>query len=1264
MQVLTIGYSVPGRNGSNWSATNDFVQFVPGALTTCYSSDTVNVDVFATPVIDLGLDTAICDPSIYTLDAGNSGSTYVWNDGSTNQTLALDTTGSYGVTITSPDACLFIDSIYIIDVAAPIVSLGSDIDACIGDTVVLGVVIPSAVYAWTTGETTSTIDVTTTNQYIVSVTKCSMVIDTIRVTFNSPPLVDLGQDRVFCYDEDVILDAGFFDSYLWSVDGSTNQLISDTSVQCEYTLEMYDSFGDGWNGNTFDLYQDGAFLDSSTITNGSGPRFDYFTVTPGTMLSINHDLTGPFQNEVSYLLYDGFGNLVYEQVQGTYISPATNVWSGAAVCPAIEGEVIVTVADINGCINSDTINISRSNPDLDLGSDTSICAGTSLTADAGIHASYLWSDGSANQTLDLLTAGTYYVTVTDTIGCTKSDSIVLGINALPSIALGNDTSFCEGSIFMINAGAGMANYSWNDGQASQMASAIISGTFSVTIIDGNGCSDADTINVTAIKVIASTTTTDATCGNSNGSATALVSAGINPYSFLWSDGVTTNINTGLLAGLYDVTASDSYGCTAIASANVVNANGPQISSSTVTPNLCFGSSDGAIDITANGGATPYTYAWNNGSTDMNISGLIAGNYDVIVSDTAGCSGYSVEVLTDPTMLTANTSDSSISCNGSSDGLLNAIPAGGIPGYAYLWNNGSTDISISGLATGDYSYTVTDGNGCIASTTVTLGEPSIISLTAASSNASCNGASSGGAMVSASGGTPTYMYMWNNGSTVLNISGLIAGSYDVTVTDSNGCMDMASSIVTEPSLLTIAISITDATCGNADGIASTSITGGTSPYFYNWSNGGIASSLNFMLAGNYDVTVSDFNGCSAISNASIINSNGPLTTITPVNPICYGGSDGYASANTLGGTSPYTYMWNNGSTSITTSGLIATSYQLTVTDGIGCIGYSSTMLSDPTIVSVSVSSTDETNAGASNGTAIATGSGGAGGYTYAWSNGDITDMIADLAPNLYTVTASDASGCTASTTVSIKASTVTCALSISTTSTDISCNGDANGTAVVISAGAFGTATYAWSNSGSVASMSGLIAGTYFVTVTDSISCVAIDSVTINEPAAVFITLGIDTTICNNVGGLTLDPGAGFDSYSWSTSDTTQSISVNATATYSVTVTNADGCSASDDVDITVDICGGVDELSSVFSVDIYPNPTKGQFVINVNSSNKNKEAIISIYSIDGKLIYTDVMQLKFGVTSTEVELTGIATGIYHIELNTDTESSINKLIIK
>ncbi|MBT6440016.1 MAG: T9SS type A sorting domain-containing protein, partial [Flavobacteriales bacterium] len=157
--------------------------------------------------------------------------------------------------------------------------------------------------------------------------------------------------------------------------------------------------------------------------------------------------------------------------------------------------------------------------------------------------------------------------------------------------------------------------------------------------------------------------------------------------------------------------------------------------------------------------------------------------------------------------------------------------------------------------------------------------------------------------------------------------------------------------------------------------------------------------------------------------------------------------------------------------------------------------------------------------------------------------------------------------------------------------------------------------------------------------------------------------GIDTTICNNVGGLTLDPGAGFASYTWSTTDTTQSITVNTTALYSVTVTNAGGCAASDDVNVTVDICGGVDEQSNVFSVDIYPNPTKGEFVINVNSVT-NTEANISIYSVEGKLVYSNTMQLNKGMTSTEVELTGIATGIYHIELNTDTESSIKKLIIK
>lgn len=1265
----TIGYSVPGRNAADWTASNDFVQFVPlSAPASCSSSDTVNVDVFGSPTVDLGLDTAICDPSIYTLDAGNSGSTYVWNDGSTSQTLAVDTTGSYSVTITSPDACVFIDSIYILDIAAPIVDLGSDINACIGDTVAIGATIPSAVYSWNTGDTTSTIGVSSTGQYILSVTKCSMVIDTVRVTFNPPPIVDLGQDRVFCYDEYVELDAGVFDSYLWSVDGSTNQLISDSSVQCTYTLEMYDSFGDGWNGNTFDLYQDGVFLDSSTAPNagvstGSGPHFDYFTVTPGTMLSINHDNSGPFQAEVSYSLYDGFGNLVYEQLQGTYIAPATNIWSGAAVCPAIEGEVIVTVADINGCINSDTVNISRSNPDLDLGSDTSICAGTSLTADAGIHASYIWSDGSTNQTLDLLTAGTYYVTVTDSIGCSKTDSIALGINALPTVDLGNDTSICNGSSYMLDAGAGMMIYNWNGGDVSQLSPAMLAGTYSVTITDGNGCIGWDSIDVATIMVVVSTTTTDASCGNSDGSATAMGSAGMTPYTYLWSDGDATDANTGLVAGLYDVTVTDNYGCTDMGSVNVLNSDGPQVSSTTVTPNLCFGDSDGMIDISITGGVTAYSFAWNNGSTDMNLSGLQAGNYNVTVTDGNGCEGYATDMLVDPTMLSAGANVAPALCNGSSDGMLTAVVSGGTSGFTFMWNTGATDANLSGLATGNYDLTVTDANGCVASTSVTLGEPATLSLTVGSSDASCNGLNNGFAGVVATGGTLAYTYMWDNGSTTANINGLAIGSYGVTVTDGNGCSDMSSVTISEPTLLSSSVTITDATCGNLDGSATVSATGGSTPYFYGWSNGNNTASITAVLAGSYDVTVSDNNGCISTNSAGIINSNGPSVSVTAVNPLCFGNSDGSATLSISGGSTPYIYLWNNGAQSSAISGLLSGTYQVTVADMGGCLGYSSAVISDPSAVSVTATATDETYASASNGTATAVAAGGTGVFTYAWSNSSTTDMVAGLAPNSYSVTASDANGCDATTTVTITASTITCGLSVTATATDATCNGDVNGTVMATSAGAFGTATYSWSNGGSTASVSGLMAGTYSVTVSDSLSCTAMASVTVGEPAALFITLGVDTTICDNVGGLTLDAGAGFASYAWSTAETTQSVSVNATATYSVTATDGNGCTASDDVNVTVDVCGGVDELSNVFSVDVYPNPTKGQFVINVNSV-KNTEANISIYSVEGKLVYTNTMQLNSGITSTEVELTGIATGVYHIELTTETESSIEKLIIE
>ncbi len=247
-------------------------------------------------------------------------------------------------------------------------------------------------------------------------------------------------------------------------------------------------------------------------------------------------------------------------------------------------------------------------------------------------------------------------------------------------------------------------------------------------------------------------------------------------------------------------------------------------------------------------------------------------------------------------------------------------------------------------------------------------------------------------------------------------------------------------------------------------------------------------------------------------------------------------------------------------------------------------------------------------------------------------------------------------------ITVSASNVSCSIVISAASTDASCNGVMDGTASVSISGASGTSSITWSNGQTTANLNGLGAGTYEVTVVDSLNCSATDSVTVSEPAAVNVTLGPDSTICEG-SSITLDPGAGFTSYIWSTGDSSQTISVNNSGTYGVTVVNSDNCNATDDVVITVDVCGGVDELTSTFEVEMYPNPTNGMVNLSISAPDNGKGQV-SVYSIDGKLVYKTNLAYVAGFTTSMMDLSGIATGVYHVEFNSGSASSIQQLIVK
>ena len=344
-------------------------------------------------------------------------------------------------------------------------------------------------------------------------------------------------------------------------------------------------------------------------------------------------------------------------------------------------------------------------------------------------------------------------------------------------------------------------------------------------------------------------------------------------------------------------------------------------------------------------------------------------------------------------------------------------------YTYVWDNGATVASLTGVTAGTYKVVITDSKGCSDSTTVTISEPNLlVASTVLDSNASCNGYSNGGATASATGGTPPYTYAWDNGATVASLTGVTAGSYQVTVTDSNGCTAVSSISITEPNLL-VASTVLDsnASCnGYSNGGATASATGGTPPYTYAWDNGATVASLTGVTAGSYQVTVTDSNGCTAVSSISITEPNLLVaSTVLDSNASCNGYSNGGATASAIGGTPPYTYAWDNGATVASLTGVTAGSYQVTVTDSNGCTAVSSISITEPNLlVASTVLDSNASCNGYSNGGATASATGGIPPYTYAWDNGATVASLTGVTAGSYQVTVTDSNGCTATSIVTV------------------------------------------------------------------------------------------------------------------------------------------------------------------------------------------------------------------------------------------------------
>ena len=798
--------------------------------------------------------------------------------------------------------------------------------------------------------------------------------------------------------------------------------------------------------------------------------------------------------------------------------------------------------------------------------------------------------------------GLYSVTllVTDNLSLSDSLTLSVGINSGPSASISSSTNASCGGSCDGNATASATGgtppyaYLWDDslGQVSATAAGLCAGTYTATITDSLGCIGSASITITEPPLLAaSASSINATCnGACDGVASAVASGGLAPYTYAWdslSGSQTTATAIGLCAGTYSVIITDANGCTASTGATISEPPLLGISASS-TNATCNGACDGTASVIASGGTVPYTYLWDDPSlqTTATATGLCAGTFSVVITDASGCTNSASVTITDPTLIVASASSSNATCNGACDGTATVVASGGIAPYNYQWDSltgSQITASISALCAGTYSVIITDVNGCTASASVTITDPTLIVASASSSNATCNGACDGTATIVASGGTVPYTYQWDSltgSQTTASVSALCAGTYGVIITDSIGCTASASVTITEPILLAAAItSSTNLSCnGSNDGSAAVAATGGLPPYTYSWSpSGDVTATAAALAAGVHTATVTDANGCTA-SVAVTLTQPGALSAFIAgsTNISCNGASDGIAIVFAVGGAAPYNYSWSpSGSINDTAFALGAGVHTATVTDANGCTASDSAILIEPAALTANVSTiTGISCNGAGDGSAVAAATGGTAPYNYSWTpSGSINDTVSALAAGTHTVSVTDANGCTVSDSAMIT-EPVALIASISGIS-NISCNGAVDGSAIAVTSGGTTPYTYLWSPSGSINdSASALAAGTHTVSVTDANGCSASDSVTIIEPAALTAAISASTNVsCNGAADgsavVVATGGTAPYNYSWSPSgDIIDSPSALAAGAHTATVTDASGCTASATATIT------------------------------------------------------------------------------------------------
>lgn len=1152
-------YSLTLTDNNGCTATNSFTINEP--------TTSISASFTTTAVACFGEATGAIDLST----SGGVGSLdYLWNNGATTQDLAGISSGNYSVTITDQNLCsISVSPISVTQPAAALTSIISKVDVdCFGnnsgeiDLTTTGGTAPYQ-FSWSNGETSADLTNLTSGTYSVLVIDNNGCSTNAATTINQPSLalnLSSVENNVLCFGGN----SGAIDitpiggtapyTYTWST-GATSQDLSGL-VAGNYSVTITD------NNNC-------TVASSFQITEPASPIAMSFAATP---VGCFGESTGSIDVTAS----GGTGNLTY-------------VWNTGATTQDLisipTGNYSVTVTDENNCtlsipaigVTQPLAPLQTSFTKTDIACFGAATGAIDLTTSGGTAPyTYLWSNGETSSDISNLISGNYSVTVTDENGCTTSNSInltqpIAGINLTEShinmLCFGEST----GSIDVTTSG-GTSPYafSWNSGQNTEDIAGISSGIYTLTVTDAQSCVETIQVEVEQPNqpLTATETHTDALCiGAQQGTIDLTVFGGTAPYVINWNNGSSNEDQIDLLAGIYEAQITDVNACATSISVEILDPSNTTVLSETHIDAACFSQAIGSIDLTVTGGTSPYNFDWSTGATTEDISNLFAGNYFVNVTDFNGCGEFLAIEITEPaTAVSGSLTHTDVLCHGNNTGQIAASASGGVAPYTYLWSNGETTAQITQLIAGIYSIVISDANGCEFNLSEEINQPANpISITEQITNVDCFGNNSGAIDVSVTGGTPTYSYSWSNASSNQDLASILSGDYTITVTDNNNCISQKTITVSQPSapLSDVSVSTAVGCFGESTGAVDVTISGGTTPYGYSWSTGGMTNEISSSPAGNYSLTVTDANGCTLVGNYTITQPAAPLSVVLSMTPvICFGEANGSTAAVVSGGTTPYSYAWNSGSTSNTAIDLIAGNYSLTITDQNGCQLTDAIEVTQPDALAIQLSAIDVLCFGQSTGSVTVDAIGGQGQYTYNWDNGATTSTVPNLPAGIYEITVTDENNCAF--TSSIEVEQPNAPISFDFTLVDNVCFEGTTGSASVQISG--GTAPYvsSWSNGSVALSISNLVSGDYVFETIDANNCFYSETVSITEPDQISVQDSIVSDVsCNDFSdgsiNLTTIGGTAPYQYAWSSGQTSEDVANLIAGNYSVTITDANGC---------------------------------------------------------------------------------------------------------